>query len=550
MILLSDKCTSEGDNLNLNNNIKPDTLKNLIKFGNIKLALEFNPTKSIKPGTISHENIKTSNKTLEGDFSFLSMDENKSAALLTYGVKNFLSNGIDNYYINYNNIKDKNTLHKLVQNFYVGHMVFAGTRTFVLTRNHKIAPHRNSLIYTGNTFVDWNTLEALPRYFASASNNGISFVAAPIGGFYGGIENFELYIRYIQLGVFSPILMLASDEGKYYRREPWKWDNSKQGIIRNFLNLRNKLIPYIYTEAYKYAKNGSPIIQPLYYKYPKIYDEPTYKNQYFFGSGMLVCPITKKKNIVMNRVVQRLFIPEGNWYELSTGKKYIGNKYYMSFYKDEDYPVFCREGSIIPMSLDNNTGIPLNMEIDIFPGGDGNYQLYEDDGVTNNYKNGSYAITDYIFNYEVNNYTFKINVIKNQGILPEIRNYKIVFKNTKLSNVNIFSDKTEIKGEVYLEKNDLVVEIPNVNTNKELVINCSSEGALLNSMTKLIDDDIKGILEDLEIETLLKTKIDEILFSELPIKKKRIAIRKLKRQKLEPKFIKMFLKLLEYIDTV
>ena len=69
-------------------------------------------------------------------------------------------------------------------------------------------------------------------------------------------------------------------------------------------------------------------------------------------------------------------------------------------------------------------------------------------------------------------------------------------------------------------------------------------------MTKLIDDDIKGILEDLEIETLLKTKIDEILFSELPIKKKRIAIRKLKRQKLEPKFIKMFLKLLEYIDTV
>ena len=69
-------------------------------------------------------------------------------------------------------------------------------------------------------------------------------------------------------------------------------------------------------------------------------------------------------------------------------------------------------------------------------------------------------------------------------------------------------------------------------------------------MTKLIDDDIKGILEDLEIETLLKTKIDEILFSELPIKKKRIAIRKLKRQKLEPKFIKMFLKLLEYIKTV
>ena len=67
---------------------------------------------------------------------------------------------------------------------------------------------------------------------------------------------------------------------------------------------------------------------------------------------------------------------------------------------------------------------------------------------------------------------------------------------------------------------------------------------------KLINDDIRGILDDLEIETRLKEKIDEILFGELPIKKKRIAIRKLKKQKLEPKFIKMFLKLLEYIDTV
>ena len=69
-------------------------------------------------------------------------------------------------------------------------------------------------------------------------------------------------------------------------------------------------------------------------------------------------------------------------------------------------------------------------------------------------------------------------------------------------------------------------------------------------MEKLINDDIKGILEDLEIETILKEKIDDILFSDMPIRKKRIAIHKLKRAKLEPKFIKMFLNLLEYIQTV
>ena len=127
------------------------------------------------------------------------------------------------------------------------------------------------------------------------------------------------------------MLVIASDSSTYYRREPWRWNISQMEIINKYLRLRNKLIPYIYTETYIYHKSGSPIIQPLYYKYPKIYDEPLYSNQYFFGSSMLVCPITKKKNIVMNRVVQRLFIPEGVWYEFESGKKYLGNKYYMSF---------------------------------------------------------------------------------------------------------------------------------------------------------------------------------------------------------------------------
>ena len=106
------------------------------------------------------------------------------------------------------------------------------------------------------------------------------------------------------------MLIIASDDGKYYKREPWRWNESQQAIIKKYLKLRTKLIPYIYTEDYIYSKSGSPLIQPLYYKYPKIYDEPNYKNEYFFGSRMLICPIIKHKNPVMNRVVQRLFIPE------------------------------------------------------------------------------------------------------------------------------------------------------------------------------------------------------------------------------------------------
>ena len=466
------------------------------------------------------------------------------------GLKNWISQGIDNIYIDYNNIKDKETLSILNHHIYAMYALLQNKRGVILTRNHDDGIHKDGIIYTGNTKVDWETLSILPKYFQTASNNGLSYVTSPIGGYYGGIEDFELYIRYIQLGVFSSMLILASDDGKYYKREPWRWNESQSEIIKKYLKLRNKLIPYIYTEDYIYAKSGSPLIQPLYYKYPKIYDEPNYKSQYFFGSKMLVCPIIKKKNTIMNRVVQRMFIPEGIWYELESGKKYKGNKYYISFYKDEDYPVFVRQGSIIVTSLEETTDIPNKLEVIIYPGEDGDYQLYEDDGISLNYQNGTYSITNFAYKHTLNQYQLTIENISNAGLLPENRFYKIRFKNAKPTGAIIQSGGNNIPAKSYVEKNDLIIEIENVSTSKLFSITLVSEGIIENSMEKLINDDIKGILEDIEIETTLKEKIDTILFGTQPIKKKRIAIRKLKKEKLEPKFIKMFLNLLEYIDTV
>lgn len=551
-IMLGDKWHKEGDPFIFDESVlNVAALKQLLNRYQVKLGLTITPTISAKPESNTYQAIKNTLPELnEKEYSFLPLDNQKLNFYATYGIRNWLSSGVDAFYVDYHNMKDKQVLTLLDHYCYAMIGTLQNKRGVVLSRNHQSAPHRNTVIFTGNTKVDWNTLAVLPRYYSTASNNGISFVASPIGGYYGGIENFELYIRYIQLGVFSSILILASDDGKYYKREPWRWNISELEIIKKYLTLRNQLIPYIYTECYIYYQSGSPLIQPLYYKYPKIYDEPLYKNQYFFGSEMLVCPITKKKNLIMNRVVQRMFIPEGTWYELESGKKYLGNKYYMSFYKDEDYPVFCREGSIICLSLDNTTELPVNMEVIIFPGSNGNYKLYEDDGISNNFKNSSFSITEFLFQYQMNFYELSICNTGNPGLLPTNRNYRIRFKNTKMANVLVQSGEATIQGNIYVEKNDLIIELSNISTSRTLKIQCKSEGVIENSMTRLINDDIKGILEDLEIETTLKEKIDAILFGSLPIKKKRIAIRKLKKAKLEPKFIKMFLNLLEYIETV
>ena len=551
-IMLGDKWHLDNDPLNFDeSSLNGNTLKSLGTKYNVKIGLTMTPNTKAKIGSLTYQNIANNIQDLkQNEFSFLPLTSQSLNLYGNYGVRNWISMGLDSFVIDYNNPKDKETIALLSHYCYALSNLLLNKRVAVFTRNHNLAVHRNTVIFTGKTKVDWNTLSVLPRYNSTASNNGVSYISHAIGGYYGGIENFELYIRYIQLGVFSSLLVLASDDGKYYKREPWRWNQAESEIIKKYLRLRNKLIPYLYTESYIYHKNGSPLIQPLYYKYPKIYDEPLYKNQYFFGSQMLVCPIIKKKNTIMNRVVQRMFIPEGIWYEFESGKKYLGNKYYMSFYKDEDYPVFCREGAIIPLSLDQTTELPINMEIIVVPGSDGNYKLYEDDGISNNFKNSNFSLVEIEFIYQKDKYELIIKSSNNPGILPDTRNYRIRFKNTKEANTLITSGGFQIQGICYLEKNDLIIDVPNVSTSRELKIECNSEGSIENSTIHLINDDIKGILEDLEIETTLKEKIDAVLFSNLPIKKKRIAIRKLKKANLEPKFIKMFLNLLEYIETV
>lgn len=548
VFMLGNKWHSSSDPTSFDQRIiNPMELKQILTKNNIKLGLTIDPSTKIEKDAPNYQTFSSLLK--EENPSFIPVDNNKINTYSNYVILNLLANGVDVFNVDYNNLNDKITLSLFNHYHYAIDSLKFNRRSLVLTRNHNIAIHRYGIINTGRTTVDWETLSILPLYNASASNMGISYIANAIGGFYKGIEDFELYIRYIQFGTFSPLLVLASDGGRYYRREPWRFSTSKEEIIKKYLTLRNKLIPYIYTEAYIYHKNGSPIVQPLYYKYPKIYDEPLYINQYFFGSQFLICPITKPKNKIMNRVVQRIFIPEGTWYEFESGKKYLGNKYYMSFYKDDDYPVFCKEGSIIVMSLDFDTNNPQNLEVDIFPGANGEYNLYEDDGISNNYKIQTGATTNYTFNYSKDQYELLITPQGSLGLVPNIRSYTIKFRNTQASSITVTDGINNIPATANLEANDLIIKIPNVQSGQTLKITCSGNN-IENSTIRLINDDIKGILEDLEIETILKEKIDNILFSNLTIKKKRIAIRKLKRKGLEPKFIKMFISLLEYIETV
>ncbi len=427
-------------------------------------------------------------------------------------------------------------------------------RPMLLTTNAEVASHRYPVLYSGKTKVSWDTLKLIPYHNSCAANVGVSFWSHDIGGYYKGTEDNELYIRFVQLGTFSPILKFGADKGKYYKREPWKWSVKTYTIAKDYLELRHKMIPYVYNESYKYHKEGIPLIKPVFYKNMEMFDDDLFKDSYFFGSQMFISPITNKKDYVMNRVIHKFFLPDGIWYDYVTGKKFPGGRQYVSFFKDQDYPVFAKAGAILPFGYNDNlndTTPPKNMEISIFPGVSNKYDLYEDDGVSTLYKKGYFLKSTIEYNYLPNNYAIIVRAIEGKsGIVPEFRNYKFILRNTKeAKDVSVYFNNDPITFTKYVDGPNFIIEVKDVKSIGQLTINCKGKDIEIDAV-RLINQDIEGIISDLELETKHKEKIDEIIFSELPLKKKRIELRKLSRIGLERKFIKLFLKLLEYIGQV
>ena len=178
--------------------------------------------------------------------------------------------GVDFYWIDDDGKKDLKRLWMLNHYHFMDMKKDYKRRSMVVTRNPGVAAHRYPILYSGKTIVGWDTLSLIPLHNSSATNVGVSFWSHDIGGYYKGEEDNELYTRYVQLGVFSPILKFGSDGGMYYKREPWRWSIKTNTIVSDYLGLRHNLIPYFYTESYKYHKYGMPLISPIYYKYPEI----------------------------------------------------------------------------------------------------------------------------------------------------------------------------------------------------------------------------------------------------------------------------------------
>lgn len=321
----------------------------------------------------------------------------------------------------------------------------AERRPMILSRYAGIGSHRYPLGFSGDTAINWKVLDFQPYFTANAANCGYTWWSHDIGGHHMGEHDDELYIRWLQLAVFLPILRLHSTSLDVLGKEPWNFSWEAETLGTEFLRLRHKMIPYIYAMNYRSYNEGRALCEPMYYSYPEIEESYENKNEYMFGSELLVCPVTSKMDGKTKTAATKVWLPEGRWTNIFDGKIYKGNQTVYINSPINTIPVLAKTGAIIPMSADNGNSwrCPEHLEISVYRGNN-SFDLYEDDGETGAYKNGEYSVSTMTVSETDGNITFTVKGGKQLKCIPKSRTYKILFKDVEdFESVSVLINGTE-----------------------------------------------------------------------------------------------------------
>ena len=305
-------------------------------------------------------------------------------------------------------------------------------RGFIFSRWGGLGNHRYPVGFSGDSFVDWPSLAFQPHLTAAAANVCFGWWSHDIGGHMQGIEEAELYTRWVQFGVFSPILRLHSTKNPYHERRPWGYDAETFRITREAMQLRHALIPYLYTMAWHNTSKGIAPIRPLYHDYPE--EEAAYHcpDQYTFGSELLATPFITPADPDTRLSRQVVWLPPGEWFHFFDGRFFQGDRWQAIYGGRDEIPVFARAGAIVPLGPQTGWGgvdNPEVLHVHIFPGASNRFELYEDDGETTAYREGEYALTPFALQWEQGRLTFTVEPVTGKATLvPPERVYTLLFR--------------------------------------------------------------------------------------------------------------------------
>lgn len=263
-------------------------------------------------------------------------------------------------------------------------------RSFVLTRSGYAGIQRWSSVWMGDNHSLWDHLEMSLPMLSNMGLSGVAFVGCDVGGFAGNATA-ELFARWMQVGMLYP-LMRAHSALSTAQHEPWVFGERVESICREYIQLRYRLLPYLYSLFWQAATTGAPILRPLLYEFP---DDPrtyTLHDQVLLGPSLMAAPIYRP-----GQDCRAVYLPEGTWTDWWSGESYQGPTHMLAQAPLEQMPLYVRAGAIIPMAPVMQYVGERSLEsltLWIWPG-TGSFTLYEDDGESLNYRAGAWATTTY-----------------------------------------------------------------------------------------------------------------------------------------------------------
>ncbi|HOO55858.1 MAG TPA: glycoside hydrolase family 31 protein [bacterium] len=312
-------------------------------------------------------------------------------------------------------------------------------RPFLLTRSGYAGIQRFSAVWSGDNYSRWGDMRLSIPLLCNLGLSGVSFVGPDIGGF-GGNCNAELYARWIEMGVFYPFCrthtMLMSRA-----QEPWSFGKKVTDIARDYIELRYRLMPYIYNAFRESEQTGIPVMRPLMLEFQEDPACAGINDEFMFGPALLVAPIMKS-----GQRSRKVYLPRGEWVDFFTGEKFAGGTTIEVRAPLEKLPLFVRQGYIIPMTVtmqytDEKPRDPMILHVEC--GRNASLELYEDDGVSFDYKNGKYSITSYDYSETGKGLVFKSKVVET-GFRPERGNVVASFRNVNGFPASVRVDGKEI----------------------------------------------------------------------------------------------------------
>ena len=272
-------------------------------------------------------------------------------------------------------------------------------RVCILTRSAFLGQQRYGVInWSGDIGGTWDTFKNQIVAGLNYTITGFPYWTTDIGGFfrpgnsqYTDEKYHELLTRWYQWGTFNPIFRI---HGYQTETEPWKYGQKVEDNMRKMLNLRYRLLPYIYSEAWQVTKNGSTMMRPLVMDFNTDTTAVNRQYQYMFGKSVLVAPVTEANVSEWN-----VYLPKSaGWFNFWTGKHFNGGQSIKTNAPIDEIPLFVKAGSIIPMGkIIQYTGEKLadTLEIRVYKGTDAKFDLYEDEGDNYNYEKGRYTIISF-----------------------------------------------------------------------------------------------------------------------------------------------------------